>query len=74
MAAPSKRAKQHKKSSEKTKRRHKRKEKKEGTPKKKRFKRRSKKEHGDKCWSCGKTGHRANECQSPTRKRKRLIP
>uniref|UniRef100_A0A1S4D9J0 CCHC-type domain-containing protein n=1 Tax=Nicotiana tabacum TaxID=4097 RepID=A0A1S4D9J0_TOBAC len=72
IAAPSKRAKQHKKSSEKSKRRHKRKEKKEGTPKKRRFKRRSKKEHGDKCWSCEKTGHIANECPVTNKKKKKV--
>nr|XP_016488959.1 PREDICTED: uncharacterized protein LOC107808913 [Nicotiana tabacum] len=72
IAAPSKRAKQHKKSSEKTKRRHKRQEKKEGTPKKRRFKRRSKKEHGDKYWSCGKTGHRANELPVTNNKKKKV--
>nr|XP_009616592.1 uncharacterized protein LOC104109098 [Nicotiana tomentosiformis] len=72
IVAPSKRAKQHKTSSEKSKKRHERKEKKEGTPKKKRFKRRSKKEHGDKRWSCGKIGHRANECPVTNKKNKKV--
>ncbi|XP_070025069.1 uncharacterized protein [Nicotiana sylvestris] len=73
IAAPSKRAskKNKHKSSDKPRRRHKRKEKKEGeTSKKKRFKR--KKNYGDKCWSCGKTGHRASDCKVTKKKRNKV--
>ncbi|XP_070029145.1 uncharacterized protein [Nicotiana sylvestris] len=73
IAAPSKRVSKKHRSSDKPKGRHRRKEKKEGeTSKKKRFKRKSKKDYGDKCWSCGKTGHRANECKVTKKKKSKV--
>ncbi|XP_016509474.2 uncharacterized protein LOC107826943 isoform X1 [Nicotiana tabacum] len=73
IAAPSKRAskKNKHKFSDKPRRRHRRKEKKEGeTFEKKRFKR--KKNYGDKCWSCGKTGHRASDCKVTKKKKNKV--
>lgn len=73
ISAPSKRVSKKNKSSNKPHRRHhKQKEKREEGISKKRFKRRSKKEHGDKCWTCGKTGHRASDCKV-TRKKKNKV-